>query len=76
MVYCLTSDGLVGFQDRIYVSDNNELKKVILKEFLVKPFSRHPRYQKTLTTVNIFYYWPNLKRGVAEFVAWCFDYSD
>jgi hypothetical protein len=55
------------------VPDNSELKKVILREFHVKPYSGHPGYQKTLTTVKRFYYWPNLKRDVAEFVARCFD---
>ena len=37
MDYCLTVDGLVRFRDRIYLLDNNELKKVILREFHVKP---------------------------------------
>ena len=46
---------------------------MILREFHAKPYSGHPGYQKTLTTVNIYYYWLNLKRDVAEFVARCFD---
>lgn len=72
MDYSLTIDGLVRFRDRIYVPDSNELKKVILREFHAKPYSGHPSYQKTLTMVKIYYYWPNLKRGVAEFVSRCF----
>lgn len=32
-------DGLVRFRDMIYVSNNNELKKVILREFQAKPYS-------------------------------------
>jgi len=40
--YCLTTDGLVRFKDMIYVSDNSEIKKVILREFHVKPYSGHP----------------------------------
>jgi len=28
--YCLTIDGLVRFRDRIYVSNENELKNTIL----------------------------------------------
>jgi len=54
--YCLTVDGLVRFRDKIYVLDNGELKKVILREFHVKPYSSHPSYQNTLTIVKIFYY--------------------
>jgi len=71
--YCLTADGLVRFRDKIYVSDNSELKKVILREFHAKPYSSHPRYKNTLTAVKRFYYWPKLKRNVAEFVARYFD---
>ena len=53
--------------------DRNELKKVILSEFHVKPYLGHPRYQKTLTTLKKFNYWSNLKKDVAEFVVRCFD---
>ena len=35
--YHLTTYGLVRFRDRIYVSDNSEIKKVILGEFHAKP---------------------------------------
>jgi len=73
MDYCLTTDGLVKFRDMIYVSDNIELKKVILTEFHAKPYSGHLGYQKTLTAVKKLYYWLNLKRDVTEFVARCFD---
>jgi len=52
--HCLTVDGLVRFRDRIYVLDNGELEKVILREFHVKPYSGHPGYPKTLTAVKIY----------------------
>jgi len=73
MDYCLTKKGLVRFRDRIYVPDSSDLKKVILREFHVKTYSYHLVYQKTLTIVKRYYYWPNLKRDVEEFVARCFD---
>ena len=68
MDYCFTTDGLARFSDRIYVPDNSELKKVILREFHAKHYLGHPGYQKMLTAVKRFYYWPNLKRDVVEFV--------
>jgi len=71
--YCLTTYALIRFRDKIYVSDNSELKKVILREFHVKPYLDHPGYQNTFTVVKKFYYWPNLKKDVAEFVARCLD---
>jgi len=56
----------VRFRGRIYVLDHSELKKLILREFHVKPYSGHPRYQKMLTIVKKFYYWLNLKKEVTE----------
>jgi len=71
--YHITSDGLVKFKSKIYVSDNNELKKLILRKFHIKPYLGHPRYQTNLTFIKKLYYWPNLKKEVAEFVARCLD---
>ena len=44
--YHLTVDGMFRFRDMIYASENNELKKLILREFHVKPYSGHLGYQK------------------------------
>ena len=74
MDFCLTLYGFIRFIYKIYVSDNSELKKVIFKEFHVKPYSGHLGYHKTLTIVNKFYNELNLKKNVAEYVARCFDY--
>jgi len=73
MDYFLTMYGLVRFRDRIYVPSRSELKKVILRQFDVKPYSGHPGYQKILTAVKKFYCWLNLKRDISGFVARCFD---
>jgi len=71
--YCFITDGLIRFRDKIDVPDNNDLKKVILREFHVKSYSNHASYQKTLITMKKFYYYPNLRKDVAEFVARCLD---
>jgi len=55
------------------VPDKSELEKLILKEFHAKPYLVHAGYQKKLTTVKEFYYWLNLKKDAAEFLARCFD---
>ena len=44
-----------------------------MRELHAKPDAGHLGYQKTRTTVKRYYYWPNLKRDVAEFVVRCFD---
>lgn len=71
--YHLTMDGLVRFRDKIYVSDNSELKKLSLMEFYAKPYSSHLGYHKTFTTMKKFYYWMNLNKEVAKFVVRCLD---
>ena len=75
MDHHLTVDGLVRFIDKIYVSEDSELKKLILREFHVKSYLGHSGYHKTLTVVKKFYYWPNLKNEVAKFVARCLDFQ-
>jgi len=73
MHYFLSTNGLARFRDKIYVPNNSDLKKVILREFHVKPYSGHLGYHNTLTTVKRYCYWPNLKRDVSKFVARFFD---
>ena len=73
--YCLATHGLVRFRDKIYVSDNSDLKEVSLIELHAKTYSGHPGYQKTLKGVKRYYYWLNLKRDVLMFVVRCFDYQ-
>jgi len=66
--YHLTTEGLVRFRDKIYVQDDNELNKFLLKEFHVKPYSCHQKYNKTFKTVKKFYYWLTMKKEVEEFM--------
>lgn len=72
--YRLMENILVTFRDKIYVLDSSDLKKVTLREFQVKPYSRHPRYWKTMTPIKKFYYWMNLMKDVAVLMAGCLDY--
>jgi len=44
MDYHLTIDGLVRFKERIYGLDDSGIKKLILREFHVKPYLGHPGY--------------------------------
>lgn len=44
-VYHLTEDELVRFKGRICVHNSDEIKRIIMKEFHVKPYSSHARYQ-------------------------------
>lgn len=69
--YHLTEDRLIRFKNRIYVPNTDDLKRLIMREYHVKPYSGHSGYQKTVTAIKNFYYWPNLKREVGHFAAKC-----
>ena len=71
--YHLITYCVVRFRNKIYVSNNSELRKIILREFHVKLYSGHPGYQKTLKIVNKLFYCSNLKKEVVDFVARCMD---
>jgi len=68
-------DGLFRLRNMIYVLDDCDLKKLILRECHVKSYSGHPGYQNTLTTVKKFCHWLNFKKDEAKFVARCLDYQ-
>lgn len=42
--YNIKTDAFVRFRDNIYVSDNNDIKNIVLSEFHVKSYLGHTRY--------------------------------
>lgn len=66
--YHLIEDSLIRFKGIIYVTNNDEMKTMIMKESHAKPCSGHLGYQKTLTTIEKHYCSLNLKKEVADFM--------
>lgn len=56
---------------RVCVPDVDGLRQLILKEAHDSKYSIHPRSTKMYQDVKNKFWWPNLKREVAEFVALC-----
>ena len=48
--------GLLQFKNRLYIPDSAGLKLTILDEVHKKPYSGHPGYQKTITTLRKLFY--------------------
>ncbi|CAN6677618.1 unnamed protein product [Malus baccata var. baccata] len=65
------SDGMLMQEGRMYVSNNAELKKEILDEAHVSAYAMHPGGTKMYHTIRPFYYWPGMKREIAEYVSRC-----
>jgi hypothetical protein len=61
------------YKNKIYVPNNIELKILILEEVHKKPYSGHPGYQKTITTLKKEYFWPRMKTKVVEYLARCLE---
>ncbi|KAM2491167.1 hypothetical protein PS1_042866 [Malus domestica] len=60
-----------SFQQLKYVPNNEELKKEILDEAHCSAYAMHPGGTKMYHTIRPFYYWPGMKREIAEYVSRC-----
>jgi hypothetical protein len=67
----LDKNGLLRFKNRLYILDSTKLKLTILDEVHKKPYSDHLGYQKMVTSLRKFFYWPNMKGEIAEYLSRC-----
>ena len=61
--------GIILFKDRICVLDNEDLKKEILLEAHIAPYSLHLGTKKMYRDLTKHYLWPRMNRDIAKFVA-------
>jgi hypothetical protein len=71
--YKLEADGTLLYKNKIYVPNVKDLKLMILKEMHNVPYAGHPGYQKTMEVVKSHYFWPIMKREIAEYIAKCME---
>ncbi|KAM2854339.1 hypothetical protein FF1_024798 [Malus domestica] len=64
-------DGMLMQENIMYVPNNEELKKEILDEAHCSAYAMHPGGTKMYHTIRPFYYWPGMKREIAEYVSRC-----
>ncbi|XP_074299767.1 uncharacterized protein LOC141630929 [Silene latifolia] len=69
--FSIHSDGSLRFGQRWCVPANEELKKKILTEAHATPDSVHPGGDKLYKDLKKTFWWPNMKKEVAEFVSRC-----
>ncbi|KAB2631036.1 S ribonuclease [Pyrus ussuriensis x Pyrus communis] len=65
------SDGMLMLEGRMFVPNSVELKKEILDEAHISAYAMHPGATKMYHTIRPFYYWPGMKREIAEYVSRC-----
>jgi hypothetical protein len=71
--YKLDNDEILMYRGIIYVPNSQELKNMILREMHNVPYAGHPGYQKTIVVVKHQYYWPGMKKEVADFISKCLE---
>jgi len=64
-------DGLIAMGRRIYLLEDKTLKDEVLREAHESRFATHPGSTKTYRDLKEYYWWPNMKRELAEFVSSC-----
>ncbi|KAL5538185.1 hypothetical protein UlMin_046260 [Ulmus minor] len=74
-VYCDASkiglDGVLHCKGRLCIPNDDELKEQILSEAHTTPYSVHPGATKMYKDLREQFWWPGMKKEVAEYVAKC-----
>ena len=63
--------GAIWFEDRIYVPNDPELRKLILQEAHDSPYSIHPGNTKMYLDLKESFWWTGMKKDIAKYVAVC-----
>jgi hypothetical protein len=65
------SDGLIAMGKQIYLPEDKILKDEILREAHESRFATHSGSTKMYKDLKEYYWWPNMKREIAEFMSNC-----
>ncbi|KAD6118973.1 hypothetical protein E3N88_10244 [Mikania micrantha] len=64
-------DGVIYYQDRVWIPTVDELRKLIFDESHKTKYSVHPGADKMYQHLRGFYWWPGIKKDIAEYVVRC-----
>ena len=59
------------FEDRVYVPNDPEIRKLILQEAHDSPYSIHPGNTKMYLDLKDIFWWTGMKKDIPEYVAVC-----
>jgi hypothetical protein len=71
--YEMKEDGVLMYKGKIYVSNVNDIKNVVLKEMNNVLYAKHQGYYKTIKFVRSQYFWPGMKKQVANYIVRCLE---
>jgi len=67
----VTVDGSLMMGQRLYVPNDKTVKRMVLQEAHESKFSIHPGSTKMYRDLKHLYWWPNMKKEIAEYVSKC-----
>ena len=67
----MEEDGILTYNNRIYIPNIADLRRVVMDEIHQVPYPGHPRYHKTVATARKQYVWPGMKKDIAEYISRC-----
>jgi hypothetical protein len=65
--------GLLTYRNKLYILDCDDLKRFIMDELHKIPYTGHPGYHKMITATRKQFYWPRLKKDIANYLAKCIE---
>ena len=69
--FAIAEDGVLMMEDQMCVPDIGELKRQIMDEAHSAQYAMHSGNTKMYWDLRPFYWWPTMRKDVAEFVARC-----
>jgi hypothetical protein len=67
----MKNDGILMYIGKIYVPNSDELKNTLLREMRNAPYIGNPGYHKSITAIRSQYFWPRMKKEVANYITKC-----
>ncbi|KAL5573072.1 hypothetical protein UlMin_022669 [Ulmus minor] len=67
--FSMSPDGVLHCKGRLCIPDDDELKEQIISEAHTTPYSVHPDATKMYKDLREQFWWPGMKKEVAEYVA-------
>jgi hypothetical protein len=71
--YTLDNDGLMRYNNRIYVPPNDELRNLILSEAHRAVYMAHPGVTKMRADLKPLFFWKGMKADIVSYVARCLE---
>ena len=69
----LNKKGLLLHKRKLYIPNLEEAKLIVMNELHKRLYSGHPEYQKMITMIRKYFFWPNMKNEMAEYLARCIE---